>query len=111
MPSIEENTKSKLPEPENTNAMTGDTGIISQEDRDAVYAEQLRAWRQSVAASAPATGEIDVSSFVKAQSDFIKAQTAFLTSPKSEDKVVQYSIAQGKFIEAQNAVLEQLGVV
>lgn len=72
--------------------------------------DQLAAWTKNVQA-VEEPGELDVASFVKAQSAFIKAQTVFLTSPKNDDKITQYSIAQGRFIEAQTAVLEQLGIV
>lgn len=78
--------------------------------------DQLAAWTKNVQA-VEEPGELDVASFVKAQSMFIKAQTRFMISgppPNVDDayrNISRFSRAQGDFIAAQNAVLEQLGIV
>jgi hypothetical protein len=60
---------------------------------------------------ASGTGEVDAAAFVKAQSEFLRIQTWFLTHGSEPGSLVKYSLAQGAFIEAQRMMLEQLGVV
>jgi hypothetical protein len=61
---------------------------------------------------------IDVAAFVKAQAAFIRNQTEFLTCGRQNlepeeyiSQLTRYSLAQTAFIEAQNSVLHQLGVL
>lgn len=76
------------------------------------YEGELKRWQQQHDRDQTlATGEIDAAAFVKAQSDFIRVQTWFLTHGSEKGALVRYSLAQGEFIEAQNKVLEALGVV
>lgn len=85
---------------------------IKRVEAPADYEEELRRWQQQQDRDQTlATGEIDAAAFVKAQSDFIRVQTWFLTHGKEPGSLVRYSLAQGEFIEAQNKVLEALGVV
>lgn len=88
---------------------------VNQADSDtpakAPYEERFGAWEQEQRNFQPATGEVDAAAFVKAQSEFLRTQTWFLTHGSEPGALVQYSLAQGAFIEAQRKMLEQLGVV
>lgn len=119
MPSNEDNTKADIPAQKEPFGLPGKT----EKAKDEEYAGQLRAFRESLAEERDRlepgqftkTADIDVAAFVRAQSDFIKAQTYFMQPRGGPDdalhRVTQFSLAQTKFISAQNEVLAQLGVV
>lgn len=88
------------------------TQELKRVEAPADYEEELKRWQQQHDRDqTPATGEIDAAEFVKAQSDFIRVQTWFLTHGSEKGSLVRYSLAQNEFIAAQNRVLEALGVV
>jgi hypothetical protein len=65
-------------------------------------------WRAGIREPAPiVTGEIDVSGLVKAQAEFVWANTQFV---KQQFSLRDYSYAQGRYIEALSEVLRQVGV-
>lgn len=75
-------------------------------------------------ANTPTVATVDVGSFLQAQHEFIKAQTAFLLGelPAGSDLndsqlrtdlalITTYSHAQGQMISALNQLIEQAGIV
>lgn len=75
------------------------------------YEQELRTAEQERQNGPVPNGQVDAAAFVKAQSEFLRIQTWFLTHGSEKGSLVKYSLAQGAFIEAQRVMLEQLGVV
>ncbi len=112
MPIIEESGAAKGEKQARPEELMHVTEELKRVAAPADYEEELKRWQQQEDRDQTlATGEIDAAAFVKAQSDFIRVQTWFLTHGSEPGSLVRYSLAQGEFIEAQNRVLEALGVV
>jgi hypothetical protein len=89
----------------------GAEGKLLGPEEPASYEDESRRFEQMQDRQLGETGEVDAAAFVKAQSEFLRVQTWFLTHGKEPGSLVKYSLAQGAFIEAQRRMLEQLGVV
>ncbi len=71
---------------------------------------------EDLAAAMQPDGEVDADAFIKAQSEFIRAQQEFLerATPTDAEYIMAlraFSHAQGKFIRATQDLLAQMGVL